>query len=279
MKRVFIAGCGFAGLATARLFHAQGWEVIGGTHSAESASLLQAEPFAVVVVDICDRAALSAAPYLQGLDAVIHCASSGRGGAEQYRAVYLEGVRNLVEVLAPVRLLFTSSTSVYAQTDGQWVNEESAAAPDRETGHVLCETERLVCAGGGVVARLAGIYGPARSVLLKKFLNGEARVEGDGQRWINQIHRDDIASGLLCLVEAGCLGVFNLSDDLPLQQLAVYEWLARHFERPLPASAEIDLNRKRGWTNKRVSNQRLRALGWRPRFASFLEAVEHSRLL
>ena len=87
------------------------------------------------------------------------------------------------------------------------------------------------------------------------------------------------SAGLLCLVETGRSGVFNLRDDMPLQQLAVYEWLSRRFERPMPASAEIDLNRKRGWTNKRVSNQRLRALGWRPRFASFLEAVEHSQLL
>ncbi|MES2569519.1 MAG: NAD-dependent epimerase/dehydratase family protein, partial [Verrucomicrobiota bacterium] len=111
MKRVFVAGCGFVGLAVARLLHRAGWEVLAGTHSEESALRLREEPFPVLAADICDRASLAASPLLRGLDRVIHCASSGRGGAEKYRAVYLEGARNLMEVLAPGQLLFTGSTS------------------------------------------------------------------------------------------------------------------------------------------------------------------------
>ncbi len=275
MSKAVIAGCGFTGLATARLFADTGWEVVGITHSADSAALLGGESFPVIACDITDRAALAARAELRGAAAVIHCASSGRGGVDRYRAVYRDGARTLAEVLAPGMLVFTGSTSVYAQTDGEWVTEESAAEPDRETGLVLRETEELVLAAGGVVARLAGIYGPGRSVLLRKFLADEAVIEGDGAKWINQVHRDDIASALVRLVTAKARGVFNVNDDEPLTQRAVYEWLARRFHRPLPPSGPIEPNRKRGWTSKRVSNAKLRALGWQPRFPSFFSAVEN----
>lgn len=273
MARVLIAGCGFVGLATARLFVQRGWEVIGGTHSEESAAKLAGEAFRVVACDISERASVEARADLGPFDAVVHCASSGRGGAEEYRRVYLEGARNLSAVFAPAPLLFTSSTSVYAQTDGGWVTEESLAEPQRETGRLLRETEDLVVAQGGIVARLAGIYGPGRSVLLRKFFDGTAMIEGDGSKWINQAHRDDIAAAIVHLVTSRATGIFNVNDDQPLAQRELYVWLAERFSRPLPPSGPIDTNRKRGWTNKRVSNARLRALGWVARFPSFFEAV------
>jgi nucleoside-diphosphate-sugar epimerase len=223
---------------------------------------------------LTDEAALRALADGREFEAVIHCASSGRGGADAYRSVYLGGARNLVATLAPRLLLFTSSTSVYAQNTGDWVTEESAAEPDRETGRILRETEESVLASGGCVARLAGIYGPGRSVLLKKFFSGEAVIEGDGGRWINQVHRDDIATALALLVARGERGIFNVSDDVPMSQREVYEWLAARFARPLPPSGPVDSHRKRGVTSKRVSNAKLRAFGWLPRYRSFREAVE-----
>ena len=269
MPKVLIAGCGFVGLATARLFLERGWEVIGLTHSEESAAKLAAEALPVFACDIAEHAAVEAQAHLGPFDAIVHCASSGRGGAEQYRRVYLEGARNLAAVFAPASLLFTSSTSVYAQTDGGWVTEDSPAVPDRETGRLLRETEDFVLSQKGIVARLAGIYGPGRSVLLRKFFDGTALIEGDGTKWINQAHRDDIAAAIVHLVHARVHGVFNINDDRPLSQRELYSWLAERSHRPLPPSGPIDPNRKRGWTNKRVSNAKLRALGWAPQFPSF----------
>lgn len=273
MPRVIIAGCGFVGLATARLLHGAGWNVLGCTHSAESAQALAGEPFAVRAADLSDPAALESLADWRGCESIVHCASSGRGGADAYRAVYLRGAGNLLSVLAPQRLLFTSSTSVYAQNDGAWVTEESTAEPERETGRILRETEELVLTHGGCVARLAGIYGPGRSVLLRKFLTGDAVIEGDGGRWINQVHRDDIAAALGLLVQRQAAGVFNVADDCPLTQREVYTWLAAHFDRPLPPTGPIDTGRKRGVTSKRVSNAKLRALGWMLRYPSFRDAV------
>lgn len=278
-RRVVIAGCGFVGLATARRLHQAGWEVLGCTHSEDSARALAGEPFAVRSADLTDLSSLAALADWRECAAVIHCASSGRGGADAYRSVYLQGAQNLLDVLAPQWLLFTSSTSVYAQNSGEWVTEESAAEPDRETGRILRETEELVVANGGCVARLAGIYGPGRSVLLKKFFSGEAVIEGDGARWINQVHRDDIATALTLLVENAATGVFNVSDDTPMTQREIYGWLATHFARALPPSGPVDTNRKRGVTSKRVSNARLRARGWSPNYPSFRDAVSTNEAL
>ena len=267
--------CGFAGLATARLFHGEGWKVLGLTHSDESARALASEPFASAFCDISNLAAVKSIAGRFGREpgAIIHCASSGRGGADAYRSVYLEGSRNLLAVLAPQRFLFTSSTSVYAQTDGGWVTEKSPAEPARETGRFLRETEELILAHDGIVTRLAGIYGPGRSVLLRKFFTNEAVIEDDGHRFVNQVHRDDIASALHLLITRNAAGIYNVCDNQPVTQREIYEWLAARFAKRLPPAGPIDPNRKRGWSDKRVSNARLRALGWTPRFPSFFEAV------
>jgi nucleoside-diphosphate-sugar epimerase len=277
MQPVLIAGCGYVGVAAADLFHAAGWEVEGWTHSAESAAKLAERPYPVHAVDIAVREAVEAAAG--SFEAVIHCASSGGGGAESYRRIYLEGARNLLAALRPRVFLYTSSTSVYAQTGGEWVDEESPAEPAHETGHILRETEEFVRQNGGMVARLAGIYGPGRSALLRKFLAGEARIEEGGTRYLNQAHRDDIAAALLQLVTTPNESqIFNVVDNEPRTQREAYEWLAAKLDRPLPRTAPRAGKRKRGASNKRVSNRKLRALGWEPQFPTFEAGVENSVL-
>ena len=137
-----------------------------------------------------------------------------------------------------------------------------------------CSKPRSSCwpPPGGTVARLAGIYGTGRSNLLRKFLGGEAVIEGDGGRWLNQIHRDDAAAALFRLAQSDAPpGVYNVADDHPVTQLDLYTALAASFDRALPPSGPVDLDRKRGWTSKRVANGRLRALGWQPAHPSFLD--------
>ena len=97
MQPVLIAGCGYVGVAAADLFHAAGWKVEGWTHSAESASRLAEKPYPVHAVDIAVREAVEAAAG--SFEAVIHSASSGGGGAESYRRIYLAGARNLLNQL------------------------------------------------------------------------------------------------------------------------------------------------------------------------------------
>jgi len=272
LPRLIIVGCGFLGETAADFFYAAGWDVLGLCASAESAARLTSKPFEVRALDITQEF-IADAPW-RGVDALVHCASSGRGGEEAYRAVYLDGLLNVITAFQPRRTLFTGSTSVYAQTDGSLVDETSETRPDRATGKILLDAEGVALACGGYVARLSGIYGPGRSVLRRKFLAGEAVIEGDGGRWINQIHRDDAARAILHLFTSrASSGIYNVSDDTPAPQKEVYGWLADHFHQPLPPTGELDPNRKRGWTSKRVNNAKLRGMGWCPNFPSYREAL------
>jgi nucleoside-diphosphate-sugar epimerase len=259
--KLLLIGHGYLGRETARVFRLAGWQVVAVSLSGGDDALA------------CDVGDLNQVKALPVADFIVHCAASGRGGAEAYQRVYVDGCRNLTEVFPGVPLLFTSSTSVYSQTDGSTVTEESPAVPERETGRLLLEAERVTLAAKGIVARLSGIYGPGRSVILKKFLNGEALIEEDGRRFLNQIHRDDAARAILHLATTHAAGIFSVSDSTPLSQIECYRELGRMFERPLPPAGPRDPDRKRGWTHKRVSNEKLRATGWQPEYPSFLDAA------
>ena len=278
MPRSLIAGCGYVGQAAADLFHGRGWKVEGWTASVHSAGQHAAKPYAVRAMDITNTAGISALG--EEFDVIVHCASSGGGDAEKYRRIYWEGARTLLSVFPSARLIFTSSTSVYAQEHGVLVDETSPANPAHEKGRVLRETEELVLARRGIVARLAGIYGPRRSFLLRTFLAGEAVLDRERDRVINQVHRDDIVSALFLLAEreAGLEGqIYNVVDDQPILTSDAYQWLSEHLHKSLPAG-KIAAGRKRGDSNKRVSNKKLRALGWEPRFPGLAAGMTESVL-
>jgi nucleoside-diphosphate-sugar epimerase len=278
MPRILIAGCGYVGRATADLFHAAGWQVEGWIASEKSAAALSTKPYPISRVDISNREQV--AERSGTFHAVVHCASSRGGGVESYQQIYLNGTRNLLNRFVDTKMLFTSSTSVYAQCDGSWVTEESEANPVRETGGVLLETEKLVLARHGTVARLAGIYGPGRSALLSKFLAGIAIIDPENDRFVNQVHCDDIASGLFLLLsrESRKPQIYNVVDDRPMLQSECYRWLAQRLNRALPPIGKSTEQRKRGDSNKRVSNAKLRNLGWTLRYPTFADAMEKSIL-
>lgn len=282
MKRVVIAGCGYVGRATANVFRRAGWEVVGWTSSEQSARALADELSEARAVDLANADAVTSAAT--AADAVIHCASSGGGGAEAYRAIYFEGARNLAAAFPRSLLLFTSSTSVYAQTSGEWVTEQSPAEPTRETGKILRAVEDLILKRGGLVARLAGIYGPGRSALLRKFLAGEAVIDAGSDRFINQVHRDDIASALFLLIsrereiEETEPRIYNVSDNHPITQRECYQWLAARLQRPMPPTSSAPRESKRGNSNKRVSSEKLQQVGWSPRYPTFEIAMAESIL-
>lgn len=278
MARILIAGCGYVGEATADLFHGSGWTVEAWTRSAESAAALAAKPYPVCAIDISQLA--DVAKHAGTFDAVIHCVSSRGGGAEIYREIYLQGAHNLLNTFPRRKFLFTSSTSVYAQRDGEWVTEQSETTPTRDTGRILLETEKLVLVHGGIVTRLAGIYGPRRSALLSKFLAGSATIDPEEDGYTNQVHRDDIAAALFLVVnrQTASAEIYNVVDDQPILRSECYRWLAQKLDRPLPRIGKSQAQRKRGDSNKRVSNAKLRALGWQPQYPTFAEAMEKSIL-
>lgn len=262
--KLLLIGNGYLGQAVTRIFREGGWDVTAVSLTGGDGSLK---------CDVGDWMHVRVLHRQVMPDYIIHCAASGRGGEEAYQHVYVNGCRNLADHFPEVPICFTSSTSVYAQTDGSIVTEESPAEPDRQTGRLLLEAEQIVLKAGGVVARLAGIYGPGRSVILRKFLAGEAVIEDDGRRFLNQIHRDDAARALFHLASIRAAGVFNVSDSIPLPQIACYDALSAMFSRPMPPEGPIDPHRKRGWTHKQVSNAKLLSTGWEPEFPCFLDAA------
>ena len=264
---LLLIGHGYLGQALSHRFRQAGWLATTVSRTGGDASL---------ACDVADAQAVAALAAKFAPDFIIHCAASGRGGADAYQRVYVNGCRHLLEAFPGVPLLFTSSSSVYAQTDGSVVTEMSPTLPDRDTGMLLLQAEQFVLKSGGIVVRLSGIYGPGRSVILRKFLTGEAVMEDNGGRFLNQIHRDDAVSAIHQLAgsASGHRGeVYNLSDATPLTQRACYLHLCALFQQPLPPSAARDPNRKRGWTHKQVSSAKLQASGWLPQFPSFLDAV------
>ena len=209
-----------------------------------------------------------------GADAVVHCASSGGGS---YRRVYRDGAANLAACFPSARLIFTSSTSVYSQSDGSSVTEDSAAEPDSENGKILLETEKIVLDNDGVVLRVAGIYGPGRSFLLRTLMNRDA-ISGD--HLVNQAHRDDIASAIFFLTRYRAVGpprIFNVVDDTPALRTEILQWLSSRLGLPLSHSPSSEKTKGRG-SNKRVSNAKLRALGWAPVYPSYREGFDRSIL-
>ena len=120
---------------------------------------------------------------------------------------------------------------------------------------------------------MAGIYGPARGHAFKQYLRGEARIEDGGTRWLNMIHRDDVIGAIIAALERGTPGeIYNAVDNEPVSQMQFFEWLAAELQKPLPPRVPADTEtwRKRGVTNKRVSNAKLRAeLNYQFKFPDF----------
>jgi len=218
---------------------------------------------------------------------VVNCVSTGGGGAEDYRQTYLEGMRNLVAWLLdapPQRFVYTSSTSVYGQTDGAQVDEESPTEPGTENGRVLREAERVLLTSvqerkfPGTILRLSGIYGPGRGYWLQRALRGEWPVEADAGRTLNQIHRDDVVGCLLAALQRGRSGsIYNATDDEPVSQADLLRWLAAKLGRAAPREtiSGTRIASARGASSKRVSNGKLKGeLRYRFVFPTFREGYQ-----
>lgn len=279
--RTLIVGCGYVGMALGKELVRQGHEVFGLRRTDVADADLNAVGIAQLTGDITKPRELARLPT--DYDWVVNCVSSSRGTADDYRAVYLEGTRNLIDWLSanpPKKFVYTSSTSVYRQTDGSIVTELSPAEPLADTARILLETEKVLSQAAAqnfpaVTLRVAGIYGPGRGHWFKQFLQGEARIEGKGERFLNMVHRDDVVGAIIAALEKGRPGeIYNVVDDEPVTQLGLFQWLATTLGKDMPpfvTHAERG-DRKRGWTNKRISNRKLKTeLGYQFKYPTFRE--------
>ena len=277
---LLIAGNGYLGQAVADQARQRGWQFTTLSKSGDHADH---------ECDFTDQQTLrDLSKKISPPTHLLASASSGRGGPQAYQKIFLNGTKNLVETFPQAPLTFISSTSVYRHTDGSIVDETSDYAGETETSAILRQAEKIALAVHGTVLRLSGIYGPDRSVILRKFLNNKATLEETpaesssdqnlcanlGIRILNQIHRDDAARAILHLIEHQQTGLFNVTDNQPTTQLETYQQLSQKLNKPLPPTAPPNPNSKRGWTHKAISNTKLRATGWQPHYPSFLSAID-----
>ena len=281
--RALIVGCGYVGLPLGAELVQAGHEVFGLRRSRAAEADLRAAGIRPLFADITDAGSLRDLPGT--FDWVVNCTAVGGGGPEAYRRVYVEGTRNLLSWLASgtPRFVYTSSTSVYGQNDGSWVTEESPTEPPAETGRILLEAERLlleahrVTGSPAIILRLAGIYGPGRGYWFKQFMSEQATMEGDGGRFLNMIHRDDAVGAIRAVLERGRPGeVYNVADEEQPTQKQLFSWLSARLGRPMLQTAPVtEAPRKRGASNKRVSNRKLKEqLGYAFRFPTYRDGFE-----
>jgi nucleoside-diphosphate-sugar epimerase len=266
--RALVAGAGYVGEALARLLVAAGHEVIVLRRS-DAPPPPGARAFRA---DLTAKGALEALPEVE---LAFYTAAADERSDDAYRRAYVDGLARLAARLArqparPRRLLFTSSTAVYGQRAGEWVDETSETAPADFAGRRLLEGEALVRAAPlpGTVLRLGAIYGPGRTSLIER---ARAGVRG-GPGFTNRIHRDDAAGALAHLAAlpdaAPCyVGV----DCEPAVEADVLAWLALRLGAAPADAAPAAASARRSRGSKRCRNALLLASGYRFRYPTYRE--------
>lgn len=269
MSEVWIAGCGDLGRATGLLLARNGHRVLGLRRHPPGPE--EAPGFRYAAADLNDADSLDCLTgrprYLLYMPAAPSISEAA------YAATYPGGLTNLLDRLdrrgrLPEVLVFVSSTAVYGDAEGGWVDEATECRPDGFRGRLMLEAERVARDFPVVsrVARLTGIYGPGRTALLRRVAEGRGCRPG---HYGNRIHRTDAARMLVHLLNARLeddlwLGV----DDAPAPECEVMDWLATAMGLPAPPREESD-GSSRG--NKRCSNARLRRSGFEFTYPTYRE--------
>ena len=266
--RILIAGCGYVGSSLARQLLHDGHEVFGLRREPTDLP----EGVVPVAADLAEPRGFDGIPG--ALDACVTAISADERSQGAYEAAYVRAVRNLrslLEVESPncERWVHTSSTAVYGDEYGHWVDEDTSTSPSSFTGRAVLEGEGLVL-GSSVphrtVIRLGGIYGPGRTGLLDSVRSGEATCPPD-PTYTNRVHRDDAAGAIRHLLGMAdppevVVGV----DTEPAERCEVLTWMAEQLGVPPPVAGPAST---RG--NKRASSRRLQDSGYTFRYPTFRE--------
>ncbi|MFC7173319.1 SDR family oxidoreductase [Haloplanus litoreus] len=281
--RVAILGCGYVGLELGRQLTAAGHDVVGVRRSDAGLDAIETAGFEAMRADLTDEASLVAVP---DVDWAVYAASAGGRGVDAARAAYVDGLRTVVAAFGtrespPDRLVYTSSTGVYGDHGGDWVNESTTPDPATDRQRVLLEAERVALKEtathdiDGTVVRFGGLYGPDR-YRMDRYLDGPV-TEG----YLNSIHRDDAASVVAHLLTADVARgeVVLAVDDDPVSKWDFADWLAEQCgvsppkkwtvaERAATTEGEVS---RRARANKRCANDRLHRLGYELQYPTVRE--------
>lgn len=271
---MLIAGCGYVGSAFAGLCLAEGRQVFAIRRNPGNLP----RRITPIRADLLEPAELPELP--QGLSAVIYAVSADHHTDPSYTAAYVTGLRNLLMAVQGSgqhpRVIFISSTGVYGQDEGEWVDEDSPVSTAHFSGKRLVQGEEIVSryTGTGIVLRLSGIYGPGRTPIIDQIRNGTAKYTRL-PLYTNRIHLDDCAgmlSHLMTIDEPERL--YLGSDDDPATRNEVLGWLASRIGSPLRDDAIEGESVERSRGSKRCRNQKIKDSGYQLKYPSYREGYE-----
>jgi nucleoside-diphosphate-sugar epimerase len=230
-----------------------------------------------IVCDVLKPETLSGLPQV---DHVLYAVGHDRTSGQSMRDVFVQGLSNVLDYLPrPGRFVYISSTSVYGQQDGSWVDEDSPTEPVEEAGRTVLQAETLLKARlpEAIILRFAGIYGPERLLRMKAVRAGEP-IGGEPDRWLNLIHAFDGVEAVFRAFSHGQPGhIYNVADGYPGTRRQFYEELARLLGAPAPRFVPAAPGQPRpshDAANRRIRNQRMRReLGVPLKYPSYEEGL------
>lgn len=231
--RLLIIGCGYLGRRVASLAKDEGHIVHAVTRSESHAAEFRSQGWQPVIADVLKPESLVELPQV---DVVVHAVGLDRRSGASMRDVYVGGMGNVLQHMPkPGRFVYVSSSSVYGQSDGSWVEETSSTEPQEDSGRIVLETERTLrnAMPEAIVLRFSGIYGPGRLLRRQTIESGE-KIVGDAEKWLNLIHVEDGAAAVLNAFSAPLGSTFNICDDEPVRRRDFYRELARCLNKPEP---------------------------------------------
>jgi nucleoside-diphosphate-sugar epimerase len=269
-NNILLVGCGDIGINLGLMLAAKGERVWGLRRSSTLPN-----PLMTLNADVTDPDSLRCLSAL-ALDYVVLTLTPASFSDEGYRSVFVDGLANVLAVLKTVssikRIFWVSSTSVYHQADGQWVDEESSTDPGSFSGRRLLQAEQLLAASGFVysVIRFAGIYGPGRRRLIEQVIAGQG-CEKLPPLYTNRIHREDCVGFLSHLIEQDQQGekverCYIGVDSEPVAMWQLKSWLAQQLGVDPNSLTSVEQTRR---SSKRCSNQRLLSSGYQLLYPSY----------
>lgn len=285
MQRLII-GCGYLGQRVAAKWRAGGDIVHVLTRSTDHAGRFQKQDFVPILGDVLDPESLQKLPEV---DTVFWAVGWDRASGKSMHDVYVTGLQNVLDRMRTRcrKFISISSTSVYGQNNGEWVDEQSPCNPVQANGQTCLTAEQLVqrqsefdseeSALSTTVVRLSGIYGPGRLLSRVATLKSGEPLAGNPDAWLNLIHVDDAAAAVVkCELADEIPNVLLVSDDEPLRRRDYYGMLAELVGAPIPrfVATETPNPDSPGELNKRCRNNLAKlALGWSPHYSTVREGL------
>ena len=259
---MLIFGCGYLGGRVAKKAVFSGQNVWATTRNGEKAAELRSSGIQPLIADWTDPQTLGRLPPV---DRILIAVSYDRHSDHSRYESQVGGLRNLLAVVAPqTHVCYISTTGVYHQTDGSWVDEDSPAQPDRDAGQAHLQAEELLRehrpGGPSTILRLAGIYGRGRLPRAADVVAGRP-IASPEQGFINLIHVDDAASVIMAAWSRSKSGLYLVGDDCPVRRGDFYREIARQAGAPPPTFVPPDESNPapgRSASNKRIRNDRMK---------------------